>query len=67
MKTLTLAKPWTYRTPETTIDYPAGSHEVTNEIHAAAEKAGVIREVKADGGGAPKAGAPSAADASQSG
>jgi hypothetical protein len=67
MQTLKLDKPWTYRTPETTIDYPAGEHQVKNEIHAAAEKAGVVKEVKADGGGAPKAGAPSAADASQGG
>lgn len=25
---LTLDKPWTYRTPQKTIDYPAGTHEV---------------------------------------
>jgi hypothetical protein len=44
MKTITLAKAWSYVTPEKTIDYPAGDHEVTNEIAEAAEKAGATKE-----------------------
>lgn len=35
MKTIT--GPWTYRTPQITIDYGAGEHEVSNEIAAAFE------------------------------
>lgn len=38
MKTIKLESPWTYRTPEVTIDYPAGEHEVTDKIAAAAPK-----------------------------
>lgn len=41
MKTITLAEPWTYLTPAVTIDYPAGTHEVDDDIAAAADNAGV--------------------------
>lgn len=36
MAVITLADPWTYRTPMVTIDYPAGTHEVSDQIAAAA-------------------------------
>ena len=36
--TITLAEPWTYRTPLVTIDYPAGTHVVAPHIAAAAPK-----------------------------
>lgn len=38
MTTITITEPWTYRTPEVTIDYPAGEHEVSADIAAAYEK-----------------------------
>lgn len=38
MKTIKLAKAWTYRTPEVTIDYLAGEHQVRDEIAAQAPK-----------------------------
>jgi hypothetical protein len=54
-KTLKLDAPWTYRTPATTIDYPAGTHSVDQAIHDAAEAAGVIgsmaKEDTSDGSG----------------
>jgi hypothetical protein len=34
--TITLAEPWTYRTPLVTISYPAGVHAVPDDIAAAA-------------------------------
>lgn len=34
--TITLAEPWTYRTPRVTIEFPAGEHEVDADIAAAA-------------------------------
>lgn len=49
MKTITLAKPWTYRTPLVTVEYTAGTHEVTDAIAAAAPKE------KRNGGGSTKA------------
>lgn len=49
MKTLTLAKPWSYVTPQVTIDYGAGTHEVTDLIHTAAVKAGATEEEAANG------------------
>lgn len=61
MKTLILAKPWSYITPSVTIDYPAGDHEVTDQIHAAAVKAGATPG-ETDGNGPAKAGAARAAD-----
>ena len=36
MPTITLAQPWKYCTPLATIDYPAGEHEVSEEVAAAA-------------------------------
>ncbi|NBC37361.1 hypothetical protein GTZ99_12450 [Novosphingobium sp. FSY-8] len=36
MTKITLAQPWTYRTPLVTIDFPAGAHEVDEAIAAAA-------------------------------
>ena len=36
MPTITLAEPWTYRTPLATIDFPAGEHDVSEEIAALA-------------------------------
>lgn len=36
MATIKLAKAWTYRTPQITIDYAPGTHEVSDEIAAAA-------------------------------
>lgn len=67
MKTITLAKPWAYRTPERTIQFPAGDHDVTNEIAAAAEAAGAWKE-QTDGtsDGTAKAGKARAADQSES-
>ncbi len=50
MTTVTLAHPWDYRTTALTIAYPAGEHEVTPEIAAAARKAGVsARKEQTDG------------------
>lgn len=62
---INLAQAWSHITPETTIDYPAGEHEVTSEIAAAAEAAGVIKEGKIDGGGTAKAGPAGTVDASK--
>jgi hypothetical protein len=44
MKTITLAKEWSHVTPERTVTFPAGEHEVTNEIAAAAEADGVWKD-----------------------
>ncbi len=60
MKDITLAKAWSYVTPEKTIDYPAGTHTVTDEIHKAAVKAEVVKEEKTDGGRVASAGTGSA-------
>lgn len=65
MKKIELATAWTYRTPEVTIDYPAGEHSVRKDIADAAEAAGVIKEGKADGGVASKDGAPGSGSAAQ--
>lgn len=59
MKTLKLTKAWTYRTPQITTPYPAGEHQVSNEVYAAALEAGATTEEKADGGGARATGAAS--------
>ncbi len=45
MPTITLAQPWAYRTPLVSIDFPAGAHDVTEEIAAAAP----IEKEEADG------------------
>lgn len=63
MKTIKLTKAWTYRTPLKTIDYPAGPHEVTEEVYSAAVADGAITEETANGDGAAKTGAKGAADA----
>jgi hypothetical protein len=49
MRTITLKSAWTYRTPQKTINYPAGDHEVTNTIAEQAEAEGVIGK-ESDGG-----------------
>lgn len=49
MQTITLAKPWTYLTPQVTIEYPAGEHEVTDTV---ARAYAAENEEKADGDGA---------------
>jgi hypothetical protein len=36
MPIIKLSTPWTYCTPLATIDFPAGEHEVSDEIAAAA-------------------------------
>ena len=48
-RTITLEKPWSYVTPEKTIDFPAGEHEVFNYIAEKAEAEGVIPKESADG------------------
>lgn len=40
-----LAKAWTYRTPETTIDFGEGEHSVAAAIRDAARAAGVLEEI----------------------
>lgn len=35
MKTIKLDKPWVYRTPQTTVGYSAGEHEVADAVAAA--------------------------------
>jgi hypothetical protein len=44
MVTINLPRPWTYRTPEKTIDYPAGEHEVFQYIADRAEKDGALAD-----------------------
>lgn len=57
MKTINLAAPWSHHTVTVTTDYQAGSHEVADEVHAAAVKAGVHTE---EGEGDAEAGPPRA-------
>jgi hypothetical protein len=38
MKTIKLAEPWTYRTPEVTIEFEAGEHQVSATVAEAAPK-----------------------------
>ena len=42
MPNITLEKPWSYRTPAKTIDYPAGTHDVFQYIADQAEADGAI-------------------------
>lgn len=44
MQTITLVRPWTYRTPLKTIAYPVGEHTVTNTIAEAAEHENALGE-----------------------
>ena len=53
MQTIKLARKWSYVTPTKTIDYPAGEHEVSNEIAERAAAEGATE--KANGDGAAKA------------
>ena len=59
---ITLDAPWSYHTIPLTIDYPAGTHEVSAEVHAAAVKAGVHTEKETtdgDGDSTPRKARPS--------
>lgn len=50
MTTIELNAPWTYRTPEKTINYPAGKHEVFQYVADQAEAEGAItKKEEADG------------------
>ena len=49
MVTIKLAHAWTYRTPEKTINYPAGEPEVFQYIADAAEADGALTKENADG------------------
>lgn len=42
MASITLESAWTYRTPQVTINYPAGTHEVSQEV---ADKAPITKDV----------------------
>lgn len=66
MKTITLSKAWDFVTPERTVSFTAGDHDVTDEIAAAAEAAGVTgKEANGKPDKSAKAGAAGAADSSQ--
>ena len=57
MKTITLAAPWSHHTLAVTTDYQPGTHEVADEVHAAAVLAGVhieAEESHGDGNPAPR-------------
>ena len=52
--TITLAQPWAYHTPLVTIDFPAGEHEVVEDIARAAladpaAQAAIIEQETEDG------------------
>ena len=49
MRTIKLEKAWSYVSPQKTIDYPAGEHEVTNEVAAKAEADGAIPKEEGSG------------------
>lgn len=67
MPKIKLDKPWTYRTPEKTISYEAGEHEVYQYIADKAEAEGVIgREDDGDTGKSAKAGTKGTAGKSKS-
>ena len=65
MRKIAIKTPWSYVTPEKTIDYPAGEHDVTNDIAEAAEKAGVIEKEEKHGGGSATGGATGLAGAAE--
>ena len=48
MTTIELAAPWTYRTPEKTINYPAGTHEVFQYVADQVAQAGFEQHRLAD-------------------
>ena len=58
MTQITLAEPWTYRTPAITVTYPAGTHEVAPDIAAAAPVTETETEEADDGNRTAKASAP---------
>ncbi|MES2903764.1 MAG: hypothetical protein V4696_06220 [Pseudomonadota bacterium] len=62
MQTIKMERAWTYRTPQVTIEYGAGDHEVTDAIAKAYADA---HEEKADGGRTTKSRAPRVADAAE--
>ena len=67
MKTINLAAPWSHHTIEVTTDYQPGTHEVPDEVHAAAVAAGVHTEAKEKANDRrAKAGAAGAADPAES-
>ncbi|UPT53047.1 hypothetical protein [Synechococcus phage Yong-M3-232] len=54
MPTITLAQPWKYCTPLVTVDFPAGEHDVSEAIAAAAladpaAQAAIIEQETEDG------------------
>lgn len=55
MTTITLKDAWTFHSIPRTIDFPAGAHDVDDEVFAAAVAAGVTEA--GDGNGDAKAGA----------
>lgn len=58
MNTITLKAAWAFHSIPRTIDYQAGTHEVDDEVFAAASAAGVIeQEDEGNVDGAAKAGA----------
>jgi hypothetical protein len=56
--TVTLTRPWTYRTPLLTVDYPAGEHDMPAD-HAAAARADKATKEKRNGNRTGKAVPPS--------
>lgn len=56
MPTITLAQPWAYRTPLATVEFPAGTHDVSDDVAAAAPVQ--PKEEIADGHRVAKARAP---------
>lgn len=63
--TVTLTRPWTYRTPLLTVEYPAGEHDMPAE-HADAARAANVIEEKRIGNRTGKAVPPSGADGAES-
>ena len=49
MRKITLNSAWTYRTPQKTIHYPAGEHEVFQYIADQAEAEGALTKEEAGG------------------
>lgn len=63
---ITLAEAWTYRTPLTTIEYPAGRHDVAAEVRDAAEADGVTGKGKGNGDRYPEGGSAGDTDGAES-